>query len=557
MSDLPPASPADPAGTAPTAADSAAHPAAAASTGADADRAAAYPEQVGGREGDALGVVVPDRETFRTLAARQRVVPVSVRLLADEDTPVSLYRRLTADGGTRGTFLLESAGEGEASRWSIIGTRARAVLTERDGQAHWRGDVPAGVPTTGSPVEALRAVTSAFRAARQPHLPPFSGGMVGFLAYDAVRYWEKLPDAPQDEIGVPDLSMLLAQDVVVHDAHDSTVVLVANALNLNATDDGVDAAYDDALARLETMRERLRTPLSGGPVVHDTVRQLEPKARTSQLEYENAVREAVRDIVDGEIFQVVPSQRFSLPIAADPLDVYRVLRRINPSPYMYLLRTVDADGEPIDVVGASPESLVSVRGTTATTHPIAGSRPRGASPEEDERLGAELLADPKERSEHLMLVDLARNDLQKFCAPGTVVVRDFMHLERFSHIQHIVSTVTGDLREDVEAYDALRATFPAGTLSGAPKPSAMRIIDRLEPVRRGVYGGTVGYFDFAGDMDMAIAIRTAVIKDGTAHVQAGGGVVADSDATMEHRETQSKAAAALRAAAAADTLRPA
>ena len=519
--------------------------------------AEAYPELVGGREGDSLGVITPDRATFRELAARQRVVPLSVRLLADEDTPVSLYRRLTADGETRGTFLLESAGEGEASRYSIIGTRARAVLTERDGQAHWRGDVPAGVPTSGSPVEALREVTSAFRAARQPHLPPFSGGLVGFVAYDAVRHWEKLEQSPPDEIGLPDLSMLLAQDVVVHDAHDSTVVLVANALNLNATDDGVDAAYDDALDRLGRMREHLRTPVSSGPVVYDTTRDLEPKARTSQLEYERAVRSAVQDIVDGEIFQVVPSQRFSLPVAADPLDVYRVLRRMNPSPYMYLLRTVDADGEPIDVVGASPESLVTVRGGTATTHPIAGSRPRGDSPEEDEQLGSELLADPKERSEHLMLVDLARNDLQKFCVPGTVVVRDFMHIERFSHIQHIVSTVTGQLRDGALAYDALRATFPAGTLSGAPKPSAMRIIDQLEPVRRGVYGGTVGYIDFAGDMDMAIAIRTAVIKDGTAHVQAGGGVVADSDATMEHRETQSKAAAALRAAAAADTLRPA
>jgi anthranilate synthase component 1 len=381
--------------------------------------------------------------------------------------------------------------------------------------------------------------------------------MVGFVAYDAVRHWEKLPDSPPDEIGVPDLSMLLAEDVVVHDAHDSTVVLVANALNLNATADGVDAAYDDALARLGTLRERLRTPLQGGGSVYDAVSDLEPKARTAQREYEAAVDEAVRDIVDGEIFQVVPSQRFSLPLAADPLDVYRVLRRMNPSPYMYLLRTEDAEGEPIDVVGASPESLVTVRGSTATTHPIAGSRPRGADPEEDERLGAQLLADPKERSEHLMLVDLARNDLQKFCAPGTVVVRDFMHIERFSHIQHIVSTVTGTLDEDATAYDALRATFPAGTLSGAPKPSAMRIIDRLEPVRRGVYGGTVGYIDFAGDMDMAIAIRTAVIKEGTAHVQAGGGVVADSDATMEHRETQTKAAAALRAVASADTLRPA
>src|SRR5699024_8294211 len=333
----------------------------------------------------------------------------------------------------------ESAGEGAASRWPTIGTRARAVLTEKDGEAHWRGDVPAGVPVSGSPVEALREVTSAFRAARQEHLPPFSGGMVGFIAYDAVRHWEKLEDSPPDEVGLPDLSMLLAQDVVVHDAHDSTVVLVANALNLNATDDGVDAAYDDALARLETMRERLRTPLSSSAMVYETVRDLDPKARTARLDYERAVAEAVRDIIDGDIFQVVPSQRFSLPTAADPLDVYRVLRRMNPSPYMYLLRTVDADGVGIDVVGASPESLVTVRGRTATTHPIAGSRPRGDTPEQDERLGSELLADPKERSEHLMLVDLARNDLQKFCDPGTVVVRDFMHLQRFSHIQHIVS----------------------------------------------------------------------------------------------------------------------
>ncbi|MGO1354396.1 MAG: anthranilate synthase component I [Brachybacterium tyrofermentans] len=529
----------------------------AADASAAGDRSEVYPELVAGREGDTLGVIQPDRATFRALAARQRVVPVSVRLLADEDTPVSLYRRLTADGDGRGTFLLESAGEGESSRWSIIGTRARAVLTEHEGRARWIGDVPSGVPVDGSPVEALREVTSAFRAARQPHLPPFSGGMVGYIAYDAVRHWEKLPDSPPDEVGLPDLSMLLAQDVVVHDAHDSTVVLVANALNLNATDDGVDAAYDDAIARLDVMRDRLRTPLSGGAMVYETVRDLEPKSRTARLDYERAVHEAVQDIVDGEIFQVVPSQRFSLPAAAHPLDVYRVLRRMNPSPYMYLLRTIDADGEPIDVVGASPESLVTVRGRTATTHPIAGSRPRGATPEEDEHLGQELLADPKERSEHLMLVDLARNDLQKFCEPGTVVVRDFMHIERFSHIQHIVSTVTGTIREDALAYDALRATFPAGTLSGAPKPSAMRIIDRLEPVRRGVYGGTVGYIDFAGDLDMAIAIRTAVLKDGTAHVQAGGGVVADSDATTEYRETQSKAAAALRAVASADTLRPA
>lgn len=516
-----------------------------------------YPELVGGIEGDALGVVQPDRETFRALAARQRIVPVTLRLLADEDTPISLYRRITRGTDARGTFLLESAGEGEDSRWSIIGARARAVLTESEGRARWIGDVPAGLAEGGTPVEALQEITAAFRAARLPHLPPFTGGMVGYLAYDAVRYWERLPDSPPDEIGLPDLSMLLAEDVLVHDAHDATVLLVANALNIDGSPDNVDAAYDAAVARLDALRGKLRGPGGDGAVAYTGVREVEPKSRTAQLEYEAAVQEAVRDIVDGEIFQVVPSQRFSLPTATDPLDVYRVLRRMNPSPYMYLLRTTDADGAPIDVVGASPESLVTVRGRTATTHPIAGSRPRGASPEEDQALAEELLADPKERSEHLMLVDLSRNDLQRFCEPGTVVVRDFMHIERFSHIQHIVSTVTGRLREDARAYDALRSTFPAGTLSGAPKPSAMAIIDRLEPVRRGVYGGTVGYIDFAGDMDMAIAIRTAVLKDGTAHVQAGGGVVADSVPTMEHRETQSKAAAALRAVASAETLRPA
>lgn len=517
----------------------------------------AYPERVGGVDSAGLGTVTPDRATFRELAATQRIVPVSVRLLVDEDTPVSLYRRLVDAGDPRGTFLLESAGEGETSRWSIIGTRARAVLTEKDGRPRWFGDVPAGLTETEDPMRALAEVTSAFRAAPSASGTPFTGGMVGAIAYDAVRHWEKLGEGPADEIGIPDLSMMLAQDVAVHDAHDATVTLVANALNLNGTADGVDEAYDDALARLDALRERLRAPLAARAAVYETVRDLEPKARTSQLEYEESVRAAVRDIVDGEAFQVVPSQRFSLPTAEDPLDIYRVLRRMNPSPYMYLVRTVDGDGEPLDIVGASPESLVTVRGRTATSHPIAGTRPRGADPAEDQRLTEELLADPKERAEHLMLVDLARNDLQKFCEPGTVVVRDLMHVERYSHVQHIVTTVTGALADGATSYDALRATFPAGTLSGAPKPSAMRIIDGLEPVRRGVYGGTVGYFDMAGDMDMAIAIRTAVIKDGTAHVQAGGGVVADSSPRMEHRESQSKAAAALRAVASAATLRDA
>jgi anthranilate synthase component 1 len=528
-----------------------------ATTASQAGPDTSYPETVGGIQPDGLGQISPDRETFRDLAAQQRTVPVTIRLLVDEDTPLTLYRRLTDENDPRGTFLLESAGEGEDSRWSIIGTQARAVLTEADGKVRWFGDVPASVPTDGDPLEALEAVAAAFRSGRRPDLPPFTGGLVGFVSYDAVRHWEDLPDAPPDEVGIPDLSMLVAQDVAVHDAHDATVLLVANALNLNDTADGVDRAYDQALARLEDMRARLRAPLAARPLVHDEVGDVRPRARTTQADFERSVREAVGDIVDGEAFQIVPSQRFSLPTEADPLDVYRVLRRLNPSPYMYLLRSVDGHGRPLDVVGASPEALVTVRGDVASSHPIAGSRPRGTAPEQDLALAEDLLADPKERSEHLMLVDLARNDLQKFCEPGSVVVRDFMHIERYSHIQHIGSTVTGRLRPGASAYDALRATFPAGTLSGAPKPRAMEIIDRLEPVRRGVYGGTVGYIDFAGDMDMAIAIRTAVLKDGVAHVQAGGGVVADSHPTMEHRESQSKAAAALRAVAAAGTLREA
>lgn len=517
---------------------------------------AAYPARVRAAASPALGVIEPDLVTFRELAARQRIVPVTLRFLTDEDTPVSLYRRLTDGSDPRGTFLLESAGEGEDSRWSIVGARARAILTERDGRARWYGDVPAGVLEEGSPIEVLEDLARAFRAERRPDLPPFTGGVVGLIAYDAVRYWEPLASAPPDEIGCPDVSLLLAQDVLVHDARDSTSLLVANALNINGTADGVDAAYADAVSRLEAMRERLRRPLEAGSIVHAEP-AVEPVARTAPEEFRAAVRSAKQDIVDGEIFQVVPSQRFTVETDADPLDVYRVLRRSNPSPYMYLLRTVDGDGAPLDVVGASPESLVSVHEGLATTHPIAGSRPRGADPEADEALARELLADPKERSEHLMLVDLARNDLQRFCEAGSVTVRDFMHVEKYSHVQHIVTTVTGRAREGATAIEALRATFPAGTLSGAPKPSALRIIDRLEPVRRGVYGGTVGYLDFTGDLDMAIAIRTAVMKDGRAHVQAGAGVVADSDPDMEHRECETKAASALRAVAAAATARPA
>ncbi|MCG7442708.1 anthranilate synthase component I [Dermabacter vaginalis] len=514
-----------------------------------------YPEKVRGLEGAKLGEVWPDRETFLELARSQRIVPVVIRLLADQDTPISLYRKLTAPLGPAGSFLLESAGQGEDSRWSIIGVKARASLTEKDGEARWYGDVPASVPTSGAPLEALRATATAFKSARFDHLPPFTGGLVGFVSYDAVRRIEKLPHQPIDEIGTPELCMLLAEDVAVFDHTDSTVLLVANALNLNGHQSGAEEAYDAALVRIEAMREALRASIETTPVVYSSVESPLSTARTSQTEFEKSVETAIKNIIDGEIFQVVPSQRHTQGTNADPLEVYRVLRRLNPSPYMFLVRAHDGDGKPIDIVGASPETLVTVRDRQASTHPIAGSRPRGVDAEDDERLKNELLADPKDRSEHLMLVDLGRNDLHKVCQAGSVIVRDFMNVVKYSHVMHMISSVTGTLKNGMTAFDALTATFPAGTLTGAPKPRAMQIIDELEPVSRGIYGGTVGYLDFAGDLDMAIAIRTTVMKDGRAHVQAGGGVVADSSPTMEHRESLSKAAAAERAVASAETLR--
>jgi anthranilate synthase component 1 len=326
-------------------------------------------------------------------------------------------------------------------------------------------------------------------------------------------------------------------------------------VNHDGSAERVDEAHGDAVARLDAMTARLEAAPPGAAWAHDGTVEREPKHRTAPADYLRAVAAGKRAIVDGEVFQVVLSQRFDLDCDADALDVYRVLRATNPSPYMYLYRTQDAEGRPLAVVGSSPEALVKVSGGRAITHPIAGTRPRGATPAADVDLAQELLADEKERAEHLMLVDLARNDLAKVCVPGSVEVVDFMTVERYSHVMHLVSTVEGEVAPESSAYDVLRATFPAGTLSGAPKPRAMELIEELEPARRGVYGGVVGYFDLAGDMDFAIAIRTALLHEGVAHVQAGAGIVADSVPEREDEECRNKAAAVLRAVATAGTLR--
>jgi anthranilate synthase component I len=498
------------------------------------------------------GAVSPDLPGFRRLAADRPVVPVSRRLLADGETPVGVYEKLAAH--RPGTFLLESAEHGRVwSRYSFVGVRSVATLTERDGEAVWEGDPPDGLPDGGDPLQALGRVAEALRSPRSPGLPPLTGGLVGYLAYDAVRRLERLPDTAVDDLAVPEMAFLLTTDLAVLDHLEQTVHLVANVVCLDEAPsaEGLDAAYADALDRLDRMAADLAAPAPSGVARCDVAAEPTYVRCTSAEEYERGVARVKEQIVEGEAFQVVLSQRFEARTASSALDVYRVLRVTNPSPYMYLLRL---DG--LDVVGSSPESLVKVEEGRAMLHPIAGTRPRGATPEQDAQLATELLADPKERAEHLMLVDLGRNDLGRVCGPGSVEVVEFMTVERFSHVMHLVSTVVGDVGEGRTAFDALASCFPAGTLSGAPKPRALEIIESLEPTRRGLYGGAVGYLDFGGDLDTAIAIRTAVLRDGIAYVQAGAGVVADSDPAAEDRECQAKAAAVLRAVAAAGTLAP-
>ncbi|MCA2202896.1 anthranilate synthase component I [Streptomyces sp. SMS_SU21] len=493
-----------------------------------------------------------DLETFRKLATDRRVIPVTRKLLADGDTPVALYRKLAAE--RPGTFLLESAENGRAwSRYSFVGVRSAATLTERDGQTHWEGTPPVGVPVDGDPLAALRATLRTLHTprdlAQDLGLPPFTGGLVGYLGYDIVRRLEKIGPGERDDLKLPELTMLLTSDLAVMDHWEGSVWLIANAINHNDLETGVDEAYADAVARLDAMEADLARPVAQPPAALPPSELPGYTALWGGPDFQEAVEDVKERIRAGEAFQVVPSQRFETPCTASALDVYRVLRATNPSPYMYLFRF---DG--FDVAGSSPEALVKVEDGQAMVHPIAGTRHRGATPQEDQALADELLADPKERAEHLMLVDLGRNDLGRVCEPGSVEVVDFMSIERYSHVMHIVSTVTGRVAADRTAFDVLTACFPAGTLSGAPKPRAMQIIDELEPSRRGLYGGCVGYLDFAGDSDTAIAIRTALLRDGTAYVQAGAGVVADSDPVAEDTECRNKAAAVLRAVHTANRL---
>ncbi|MFW0108044.1 anthranilate synthase component I [Rothia sp. P7181] len=507
-----------------------------------------------------MGIISPSFEQFQTLAKTRRVIPVYTKILADSLTPIGLYRALVLRDGTAqaGTFLLESAAENaQWSRYSFIGAHSRATLTTSAGKVFWQGETPVGAPTDGDPVEAIQKTLKTLHTERFDHLPPLTSGLVGYLGWDVVRHWENLPHQPQDDIQLPEFALNLVSDMAIHDNTDGTVTLIANAINFNGTDDNVEQAYEDAVERVHCMLDKLSQPLERSTVseLHGTnnVEHALAQAQCSMTEKEflNVVEQSRQNIIDGDVFQLVLSRRFTIENHAEPLDVYRMLRQSNPSAYMYLFNFEDTEGQPFHIVGSSPEALVTLKDGVVSTHPIAGSRPRGATREEDLKLSEELLADDKERSEHLMLVDLARNDLSRIAVPGSVAVEQFMEIERFSHIMHISSTVTAQKGEDYDAYDVLRATFPAGTLSGAPKPRAMQLIDQYEPQSRGMYGGVCGYFDFAGNMDMAIAIRTALLKGTHAYIQAGAGLVLDSDPSSEEQETCHKAAAPLRAVALA------
>ena len=488
-------------------------------------------------------------EEFRNLAKNYNVIPVWQKLFADNETPLTLYRKLAKN--EVGTFLLESAEHGGTwSRYSFIGVASQATLTEKDGHAIWEGSIPGVAPIAGEPLEAFKKASEFLRSPKLDELPPLTGGLVGYLSYDAVRNLEKIPNIARDDLKLPNMAYMLTTDLAIFDHEEGSITLIANAINWDGSDQRIDEAYAESKTRLSKMISDLKKPIES--LINTIPNKIEPQfnRETTTENFKKRVEMIKEEIRSGEAFQVVLSQRFSMELSCDPLDVYRVLRVHNPSPYMYLLRFANG----LDIVGSSPEALVKVTNREVMVHPIAGTRRRSADPEIDKSLGDELLADPKERAEHIMLVDLGRNDLGRVCKSGSVEVVQFMQIERYSHVMHIVSTVTGTLQDDKKAIDALYAVFPAGTLSGAPKPRAMEIIESSEDVRRGIYGGTIGYVDFTGNLDSCIAIRTTIIKDGIAYVQAGAGIVADSDAESENQECLNKAAAVLGAIASANSM---
>jgi anthranilate synthase component 1 len=469
-----------------------------------------------------LPAVAPELEKVRALAREHNLIPLRHTFIDDCETPVSAFLKLREDGPA---FLLESAEQGQrVGRYSFIGFRPRKTITWSPGDG-------------GDPYALAAAEVERYRQAPLPGLPPFSGGAVGFFAYDLVRTVEPLGEPNPDPLGLPDMALMLTDVLVVFDHLRHEVSILANVY----AEDDVDRSYAAAREAIGEVRRRLAGPVPQAP--RSPGREAPRfESNVAREDFEGMVTRIVEYIRAGDAYQVVPSQRWSAPVPVEAFSIYRGLRAVNPSPYMYFLDFGD-----FQIAGASPEPLLTVAGRRASTRPIAGTRPRGVDAEDDARIARELLEDEKERAEHVMLVDLGRNDLGRVCEYGTVEVETFMAVETYSHVMHIVSSVGGELRPEVGAADALRSVLPAGTLSGAPKVRAMQIIDELEPVKRGGYGGAIGYLSYNGDLDTCIHIRTVVVKDGVAHVQAGGGTVADAKPDYEYEESVAKAQGVLSA----------
>ena len=488
----------------------------------------------------------PSWEDFRGLAVAGTVVPVYREILADMETPVSAFRKI--DSGNY-AFLLESVEGGEQwGRYSFLGSNPSLVFQCKGRLVEvLEGGRVTRFEAGTDPLDAVKAILARYRPATVPGLPRFSGGLVGYLGYDLVRFIERLPDRAKDDLGLPDGILLLTDTLLIFDNVAHTIKVVSHAAVAGAGEAAAREAYEEAGRKIEALIAALRRPVGAPRSPRSTSRPGERASTFDREGFEAAVRRSKAYVEAGDVIQVVLSQRLAARTAADPFDAYRALRIVNPSPYMYYLRLGD-----LRIAGTSPEVLVRLEDGGVDVRPIAGTRRRGRTPAEDRAMEAELRADAKERAEHIMLVDLGRNDVGRVARPGSVEVTELMAVERYSHVMHLVSHVRGGLAEGLDAFDVLRACFPAGTVTGAPKVRAMEIIEELEPVRRGPYAGAVGYFGFSGNMDTCITIRTIVFSEGMAYVQAGAGIVADSDPAHEYQETLNKAEGMLRAIALAE-----
>lgn len=490
----------------------------------------------------------PSLEDFKEKAKEGNLIPVYKEILADMETPVSAFLKI--DNGQY-SYLLESVVGGEKwARYSFLGSRPSVIIKGKGDKVEIirNGEIEV-LSFKKDPLEVIKKEMDRYRPVKIPGLPRFFGGAVGFLGYDIVRFFEKLPDYNKEGLDLPDLLFMITDTLLIFDSLAQKIKVVSNA---HISDGNIEKAYEEAKGKIENIIERLRTNRvqgfkgSRGQGIYSNPRILEPSnpsattaginSNLTRYEFEHMVTKAKDYIASGDIIQVVLSQRFEKEVSIAPFEIYRALRIINPSPYMYFLRFGDTS-----MIGSSPEILVRLEGRVLEERPIAGTRIRGSTEEEDRSLEEELLSDPKEMAEHIMLVDLGRNDLGRVSEIGSVRMKELMVVERYSHVMHIVSDIEGILSEGKDAYDVLRACFPAGTVSGAPKIRAMEIIEELEPTRRGPYAGAVGYFSFSGNMDTCITIRTIIIKDGTAYIQAGAGIVADSEPEREYYETLNKA----------------